>query len=113
MWFQKKKNKEKLFGLNQIIPTQKGVREEIYKWNLLYPLDKWWRDKYGISFSSEKHRESNLLDIYFEYLELKVYDEMYSDFSKKKNEKGNWIEEKEIVVSDEELISNFEKMLNV
>jgi hypothetical protein len=44
-------------------------RHFIVAWNTLYPLDRWWRLKYKVSFNSPTHREVNQLDIIFEYEE--------------------------------------------
>lgn len=114
MWFRKKKQQSnKVENVIQIKPNLKGVKDEIYKWNSLYPLDKWWRDKYKISYNSDEHRNSCLLDIAQEYQEQKIFNKMYEDFSEPDYKKGNWIDEVEIKMSDEDTIAQFEKFLNV
>lgn len=57
-------------------------REFIISWNNLYPLDRWWRKKYGVSFNSKQHREVSYIDIYYEWLE----DHMFEEFVNKEGE---------------------------
>jgi len=65
--------------------TLDEVNEVIAKWNLEYPLDHWYRKKYNIPFNSKKHREANIQDIYFEYMEEKLYSSIYEKALKKEN----------------------------
>lgn len=51
------------------------VRQHIIEWNVRYPVDRWWRMKYGIPFGSKKHLKANHLDMYFDYMEDKLYEE--------------------------------------
>jgi hypothetical protein len=49
--------------------------EDVVKWNMAYPLDKWWREKYKVPFMSKIHREANFLDQLFEFQEEKLFIE--------------------------------------
>lgn len=68
-----------------------SIRDSVVDWNIRFPIDKWWRKKYNISFNSSAHRESNFLDQLFEYEEEKLFNELSS-----KNEEyvpgiGEWL----------------------
>lgn len=43
--------------------------EFIKLWNMLYPLDKYIREKYKIRFGSPEHRQVNYIDALYEFLE--------------------------------------------
>ena len=51
-----------------------NLQELVKKWNLLFPLDRWYRKKYEISFGSPKHRELSFINMYFEYYEFYIYE---------------------------------------
>ena len=77
------------------------LKELVVKWNNSWKYDYWFRQKYGISFNSEEHRESNQIDIVFEYMENYLSNqalERYKDNEVKKEElkkNGQWIRESE------------------
>ena len=41
----------------------------INNWNNKFPIDLWWRKRYGVSFGSEKHRAMTHLQMYIDYIE--------------------------------------------
>lgn len=41
----------------------------ITAWNAVFPIDKWWREKHGIPFGSEAHKESHFSNMLAEYYE--------------------------------------------
>lgn len=45
------------------------LRDLIIWWDNLFPFDYWWRNKHKIPFNSPYHRETNPIDIKFEYEE--------------------------------------------
>ncbi len=67
-------------------------RSSIIVWNYKNPLDRWWREKHGISFGSKTHLETNVADQLFEYLEDKIYKEAI-DERKNPYIVGQWIED--------------------
>lgn len=76
-------------------------REFVILWNNSFPLDHWWREKHHIAFNSEKHREVNQIDIYFEWLEERLYNQRQEEVTKEvldrqeyKN-KGIWLKKQE------------------
>ena len=51
-------------------------RDFMIQWNLKFPLDRWYRKKYGIPFMSKQHRESSFLDIRREWEEDQLFAEV-------------------------------------
>jgi hypothetical protein len=77
-----------------------NLRRYIIAWNNVFPLDKWWRDKYKVPYKSETHLEANQADILMEYMESCIYDEYYTGEAEgsRKNElynKGQWLSKNE------------------
>lgn len=73
----------------------------IINWNNLFPLDRWYREKYKIPFNSKKHLKASQVDILLEYIEeisFKEYsDDMISDIENKKLlDKGEWLKPTEV-----------------
>lgn len=56
------------------------MEEEVIKWNLRFPIDRWWRKKYNIPFGSPAHLGTSFLDQLFEYKE----DELFKELSEEK-----------------------------
>jgi hypothetical protein len=85
----------------------------IIRWNNDHPLDKKFRDKYKIAFNSIEHRNSNQLDILFEYLEDQLFVEYDSAIEQRINkqkqyEAGQWLEE--VKMSEQEAQDLFDKI---
>ncbi len=59
--------------------THSDVISSILEWNNRFPLDRWWRNKHGISFMSPAHRESSFLHQLFEFEEDKLFAKMFED----------------------------------
>ncbi len=81
-----------------------SLKEFVVFWNNEFPLDRWWRLKYKVSFGSEAHLQMNQAAIFLEYLEELTFVEhanSSTDKEKKKKslEEGEWISEN---VSDED-----------
>lgn len=94
-----------------------GLREFIQNWNLLYPIDKWWRDKHKVPFGSRKHREQNMIDMRFEYEEDLMFLEIERDQLHKRIESqsytpgtGNWIKKRKIKVSKDQIEHDFDRL---
>ena len=86
------------------------LKSEIIKWNNKFPLDRWWRHKYNIPFGSKTHLEISQLDIYFEYLEEKVFEEYQENLEREEIRKSNY--ESGIWIKDSrlELKSNIDEV---
>ena len=83
----------------------------VIEWNNLYPLDRWFRKKYNIRFNSTQHRGSNLIDIYFEFIEDKLFDQARAEgvLEKQKTErykKNGWLEERKIILNEDFKLSD-------
>lgn len=87
-------------------------RAFVIRWNNNHPLDRFFRDKYQISFNSPRHREINQLDILFEYIESVLIKESEEKIEKelqqrKQLEKGIWLSDN---VTEEVNESLFDKL---
>lgn len=100
--------KERLFKVNRKVYTpifiendlslfkeNRGVQDFVYKWNIDFPVDKWYREKYNIRFNSKEHRETSFRDMIFEFMEVTSYRGLLSQEYNPKT--GEFIKEKEIV----------------
>lgn len=54
-----------------------NIRQKVIAWNNRFPLDRWWRKKYSISYLSDDHRESTFYGQFFEYHEEKIFKEFF------------------------------------
>ena len=52
---------------------KEDLEDFMYKWNIQFPIDRWYREKYKLRFGSDEHRRVKILDISFEYLEDQAY----------------------------------------
>lgn len=82
------------------------LKEIILNWNINFPIDRWWRKTYNISFNSAKHRETSFIDMWIDYLESFFFKEFMEGEENEKYSPGkdNWLKRKEIhqELSDEE-----------
>jgi hypothetical protein len=82
------------------------IEEVIAKWNSQWRYDFWWRTRYEVAFGSPEHRAANQVDIYFEYVENRMYQEAVEKFKvdeekqKKFKETGIWLNPDEKVTDD-------------
>lgn len=51
-------------------------REFMVKWNLKFPIDRWYREKHKIPFMSKQHRESSFLNMRLEWEEDRLFKEI-------------------------------------
>lgn len=51
------------------------TRDSLIEWNNTFPFDRLYRQKYKIGFGSPEHRELCQIDIYFDVLEDRLFDE--------------------------------------
>ncbi len=89
-------------------------KEFVIRWNNLYRYDYWWRQKYGVPFNSEMHREANQIDILFEYIENNLSNEALAKYKddgakqKRLKETGQWMKESES--KKEAIVEAFDKL---
>ena len=77
----------------------------IYKWNIKFPLDYWYRKHHNIAFNSNEHREVSFFDIRMEYEEWHLFEELKS---RQMYKKGDWINtrtEEESMTQEEKLVA--------
>ena len=105
LWpFQSRKKKDQTKSSSVVI----NILDETYvadfclSWNLIYPIDRWWRTKYKVAFNSERHRSVSLLDMRFEFEEEMMFYKSEQIRSYAPN-KGQWLKDKIDFNEDEEL----------
>ena len=101
------------------------VRSFVEDWNVKYPIDRWWREKFNIPFGSPQHLSQSMLDMriafeedhLFSRIEAQDYiDELNKDNPKTKYSPGtgDWLTKREVrkKMSAMEIDSVFNKILN-
>jgi len=94
-------------GNNKYKPTYSDLENFIYRWNIENPLDRYFRNKYGLRFNSPEHRDSCLIDIAFEYLEDRIFE--YKENNYKPGEGDFLKEQKQELPTDDQMMEMFEK----
>lgn len=77
-------------------------REFMIEWNLKFPIDRWYREKYKIPFMSDRHRESSFLNMRLEWEEEKLFHEIQNDEQPYEPNKGDFLKPRKTVMSSEE-----------
>jgi hypothetical protein len=81
--------------------SRADIEAFVYKWNLNYPIDRWWREKHKIRFNSPEHRVVSFLDIYTEWIEDRIYEKERDAATKNFSYKpGDWLTEREADKAD-------------
>lgn len=70
--------------------SAKNIESLVVEWNNRFPLDKWFREKYKLSFNSLGHRSISQIDIFFEYNEDKLFKKYNQDNIIKKQEEEDY-----------------------
>lgn len=87
------------------------LREFIYKWNINYPIDRWWRDKYRIAFNSPAHRDMCFIDMRLEFEEDQIYKELNNRKQEYTPGEGDWLRKrKEQHISQKEIEYLYDKI---
>jgi len=87
---------------------KRGIKKFLFNWNVNHPYDRLFRKKYNLPFNSERHRESNQIDIMFEFYEDRMFEQIISKRAEKEKEleeykkTGNFLTER---LESDELIS--------
>ncbi len=63
----------------------------ILKWNIDFPIDRWWRKTHSVSFNSQHHREITFIDMFCEWKEDSLYKEIGEEDQKYIPGKGNFL----------------------
>jgi len=80
------------------------VRQMMEWWNSTYPIDRWWREKHGISFGSTEHKAMSMIDMRLEFEEDFIYKKLRIKEEVYVGGEGNWINPQKIgaMTKDEE-----------
>jgi hypothetical protein len=62
------------------------IHNFIINWNEKFPIDYWWRKKYNIPFGSIKHRNATFIDMFIDYEEDKLMNNLFNNTKDIKNE---------------------------
>lgn len=71
--------KEKVSNATHLPPKKveiEDVKGFVNKWNIDFPLDRWYRKKHKIPFNSQQHRDLSIIDMRFEWEEEKLFKEI-------------------------------------
>lgn len=91
--------------------SREDIESFVYKWNLNYPIDRWWREKHKIVFNSPEHRVVSFLDMYIEWVEDQIYSKATLKSIKNLTYKlDDWLEEREEVVDEAAMMREWENM---
>ena len=92
-------------------PTIEDIKSFVRRWNINYPIDRWWRKKHGVIFNSQEHRVVSFLDQLIEYIEDNEFDKAYIDFKKDEDYiPGDWLEKRADEISNDSLIEDWENL---
>ncbi len=72
------------------------IRHSIEWWNIQYPLDKWYRDKFNIRYNSPEHLAIDVVDIRAQYEEDHLYRKALLDIARSEKSpylpgRGQWL----------------------
>lgn len=76
---KKEKPKYDLLDATNYKPSIEEIKHFTTRWNLDFPIDRWWRRKHSVAFNSPIHREVSFIDMRIEWEEDKLFDRVYSD----------------------------------
>lgn len=108
----RQKQKSSIFQVEKL--SRNTVESFLKDWNVKYPYDRLWRNKYKIPFNSKLHLEANQIDIYTDIVEDLLIEKVrlkYIDDLKNKEdyEKTGSLLKENIMSTEEEdrLLKNF------
>lgn len=53
-----------------------AIQDLILRWNIDFPIDRWWRKLHDVSFNSHRHREISFIDMFIEWEEETIYNKL-------------------------------------
>ena len=76
--------------------------EFVLKWNIAYPVDRWYREKHKIAFNSLEHRVVSFSDMRFEFEESIMFNrnERLKEYAPNK---GEWLDVSSLIDDDSNL----------
>lgn len=79
--------------------TSVNIKQAIVRWNNMYPIDRWWRNKHKVPLNSQQHRSMRMVDMKMEWEEDVLYNKITksTDSNKKYTPgRGDWLKKREI-----------------
>lgn len=104
-----------MMKLKQEIKLKDKVERFVFNWHR-FPIDYWWRKKYGIPFGSKQHREMNFIDMLIEYREDLIINKAIAENNTEQDRYENEIlgltdDGNEIIkLSDSEISEDYENL---
>jgi len=76
-----------------------SLKDFVCSWNNKFPIDRWWRQKHQVAFNSSVHRDSCFIDMYFEFLEDRLWEKAVRQQEKDEDPyipgRGNFLKKRE------------------
>lgn len=97
------------------------VRSFVKDWNLKYPVDRWWREKYNVPFGSPQHLDFSFLDMRIAFEEAQVFAQLELNHLHEKEEaviyragRGEWLrpQAKFKSLTENDVDDAFDKLVN-
>lgn len=63
----------------------------VLKWNIDFPIDRWWRKTHSIPFNSKSHREVTFIDMFIEWQEEHLFEEVSKEVPKYNPNTGDYL----------------------
>ena len=81
--------------------SSSDLKEFITRWNAMYPIDRWWREKYRIPLNSPEHSRAVVLDMKLDWEEDLLYRQVKTEIGTQSKTKyvpgrGAWLKKREI-----------------
>jgi len=93
-------------------PSQDELRDFVFRWNSLYPIDRVWRLKHRVAFNSLQHQEMTFIDMFYELAEDVLFFQLQNKLREGKYipGMGNWINKRRQVMTQEQIDDAFENL---
>lgn len=89
--------------------TFEELQDLIFKWNIDFPIDRWWRKSHSVAFNSKNHREMSFIDMFIEWQEELLYEQLSKEDRPYIRGSGNYIKVHE---TDNTLPEDFLETIN-
>ena len=94
-------------SLKNQLSLKKNLELFIKEWNIKFPYDRLWRQKYKIPFGSKDHLEADQIDIYLDMIEDQYIESLRLDYVSRKERKAEYL--KTGIILKEEKMSQEEE----
>lgn len=91
------------------------LRSFVEEWNLKYPIDKWWRDKYNVPFGSAAHKAQSMLDMRLDFEEELMFLQQKRRISTEQSSSyqfgsGSWLKKQIVKPTQQQLDKDFDRI---